>query len=136
MASGPFNYLKKQYATADDFISEKRTVNKKSDIYVTTINDPNTLHQFASYTSLFTLSALSQNDLENTTTMLNSKAHDIIVRSSGIGPTENSERQPLSASDKKTIEKNDRLKGAIDKSRNTLSANRDMYIRNVTTRGG
>ena len=104
----------------------------KKDVYATIINDPNTLHQFASYTSLFTLSALSQHDLENTTTMLNSKAHDIIVRSSGIGPTENSERQPLSASDKKIIEKNDRLKGAIDKSRNTLSANRDMYIRNVT----
>ena len=104
----------------------------KKDVYATIINDPNTLHQFASYTSLFTLSALSQDDLENTTTMLNSKAHDIIVRSSGIGPTENSERQPLSASDKKIIEKNDRLKGAIDKSRNTLSANRDMYIRNVT----
>jgi len=112
--------------------SEASNSTLKKDVYATIINDPNTLHQFASYTSLFTLSALNQFDLENTTTMLNSKAHDIIVRSSGIGPTENSERQPLSASDKKTIEKNDRLKGAIDKSRNTLSANRDMYIRNVT----
>ena len=37
--------------------TEKGTLNKGNDIYVTTINDPNALHQFASYNSLFTLSA-------------------------------------------------------------------------------
>ena len=112
--------------------TEKSTLNKGNDIYVTTINDPNTLHQFASYTSLFTLSALSQDDLEDTTTLLNSKPHDIILRSSGIGPTENTDRAPLSAEDKKILDKNERLKGAVEKSRSTLSANRDLYIRNVT----
>ena len=112
--------------------TEKSTLNKGNDIYVTTINDPNALHQFASYTSLFTLSALSQDDLEDTTTLLNSKPHDIILRSSGIGPTENTDRAPLSAEDKKIIDKNERLKGAVEKSRSTLSANRDLYIRNVT----
>ena len=110
----------------------KSTLNKGNDIYVTTINAPNNLHQFASYASLFTLSALSQADLEDTTTLLNSKPHDIILRSSGIGPTENSQRAPLSAEDKKIIDKNERLKGAVEKSRSTLSANRDLYIRNVT----
>ena len=69
--------------------TEKGTLNKGNDTYVTTINDPNALHQFASYTSLFTLSALSQEDLEDTTTLLNSKPHDIILRSSGIGPDVN-----------------------------------------------
>jgi hypothetical protein len=112
--------------------TEKSTLNKGNDIYVTTINDPNTLHQFASYTSLFTLSALSQRDLEDTTTLLNSKPHDIIVRSSGIGPTENTDRAPLSAEDKKILDKNERLQGAVEKSRSTLSKNRDLYIRNVT----
>mgnify|MGYP001381907474 CR=1 FL=1 len=112
--------------------TEKSTLNKGNDIYVTTINDPNTLHQFASYTSLFTLSALSQKDLEDTTTLLNSKPHDIIVRSSGIGPTENTDRAPLSAEDKKILDKNERLQGAVEKSRSTLSKNRDLYIRNVT----
>ena len=97
--------------------TEKSTLNKGNDTYVTTINDPNALHQFASYTSLFTLSALSQNDLEDTTTLLNSKPHDIILRSSGIGPTENTDRAPLSAEDKKIIDKNERLKGAVEKSR-------------------
>lgn len=112
--------------------TQKSTLNKGNDIYVTTINDPNTLHQFASYTSLFTLSALSQRDLEDTTTLLNSKPHDIIVRSSGIGPTENTDRAPLSAEDKKILDKNERLQGAVEKSRSTLSKNRDLYIRNVT----
>jgi len=112
--------------------TEKSTLNKGNDIYVTTINDPNSLHQFASYTSLFTLSALSQADLEDTTTLLNSKPHDIILRSSGIGPTENTDRAPLSAEDKKILDKNERLQGAVEKSRSTLSKNRDLYIRNVT----
>ena len=112
--------------------TEKSTLKKEDDIYVTTINDPNTLHQFASYTSLFTLSALSQADLEDTPTLLNSKPHDIILRSSGIGPTENTDRSPLSAEDKKIIDKNERLQGAIEKSRSTLSQNRDLYIRSVT----
>ena len=112
--------------------TQKSTLNKGKDIYVTTINDPNQLHQFASYNSLFTLSALSQNDLEDTTTLLNSKPHDIILRSSGIGPTENTDRAPLSAEDKKILDKNERLKGAVEKSRSTLSANRDLYIRSVT----
>ena len=112
--------------------TQKSTLNKGKDIYVTTINDPNQLHQFASYNSLFTLSALSQNDLEDTTTLLNSKPHDIILRSSGIGPTENTDRAPLSAEDKKILDKNERLRGAVDKSRSTLTANRDLYINNVS----
>tara|TARA_E500000331_G_scaffold354039_1_gene406161 strand:- start:1708 stop:4011 length:2304 start_codon:yes stop_codon:yes gene_type:complete len=121
------------YASADDVTSEKSTLNKVEDLRakVIDISDPNILHQFASYTALFTLSALSQDDLENTTTLLNSKAHDIIVRSSGIGPTEN-EQRPLRPETKKIIDKNERLQGAIEKSRSTLSKNRDLYIRNVT----
>ena len=80
----------KTYATADDLTTERSTLNKVEDLRakVIDISDPNILHQFASYTALFTLSGLSQDDLENTTTLLNSKTHDIIVRSSGIGPTE------------------------------------------------
>ena len=123
------------YYNGPDFgetITEKSTLNKGNDIYVTTINDPNTLHQFASYNSLFTLSALSQADLEDTTALLNSKPHDIILRSSGIGPTENTDRAPLSAEDKKILDKNERLQGAVEKSRSTLSKNRDLYIRSVT----
>ena len=110
----------------------KSTLKKDNDTYVTTINAPNLLHQFASYTSLFTLSGMSQDDLISTTQLLNSKPHDVILRSSGIGPTEKSERQVLSPDNTKTIEGNKRLQGAIEKSRTVLSSNRDLYIRNVT----
>ena len=116
--------------------TDKSTLNKGNDIYVTTINDPNTLHQFASYTSLFTLSALSQRDLEDTTTLLNSKPHDIIVRSSGIGSDAN---QSSPATDlRKAFDdvpgstENKRLLDAAFKSRQVLGRNRDLYIRNVT----
>ena len=96
------NEYTQAYASADDFVSEKSTLNKVEDLRrkVVDISDPNILHQFASYNALFTLSALSQDDLENTTTLLNSRAHDIVVRSSGIGPTENIPR-PLDPESKK-----------------------------------
>ena len=116
-------------------ITEKGTLNKGKDIYVTTINDPNALHQFASYNSLFTLSALSQRDLEDTPTLLNSKPHDIIVRSSGIGTDVN---QSSPATDlRKAFDdvpgsrENKRLLSAALKSRETLGRNRDLYIKNV-----
>ena len=116
--------------------TEKSTINKGNDIYVTTINDPNSLHQFASYTSLFTLSALSQRDLEDTPTLLSSKPHDIIIRSSGIGPDVN-QGSPFKDLEKAFAgvpgaEKNKRLVDAAFKSRNTLGRNRDLYIRSVT----
>ena len=111
---------------------EGTTLKRDKEIYVTTINDPNSLHQFASYNSIFTLSGLNQNDLEDTATLLNSKPHDIILRSGGIGPTENSDRQDLSEDDKKIVQSNERLQGAIEKSRTVLSRNRDLYIKNVS----
>jgi hypothetical protein len=113
--------------------TEKSTLNKGNDTYVTTINDPNALHQFASYTSLFTLSALSQDDLEDTTTLLNSKPHDVILRSSGIG-TDVNQSSPatdlVKATKGATLSK--RQLSALSKSRQTLGKNRDLYIRNVT----
>jgi len=113
--------------------TEKSTLNKGNDTYVTTINDPNTLHQFASYTSLFTLSALSQRDLEDTPTLLKSKPHDIIVRSSGIGTDVNqsSPAEDLAKATEGTT-LNERQTKALFKSRQTLGRNRDLYIRNVT----
>ena len=127
------------YASADDFITTKSTINKSDDIYVSNISDPNVLFPFASYNALFTLSGLSQKELENTTTLLNSKPHDIIVRSAGIGPTENQpsnlgpdQFRGFSADDKELLQKNERLRGAVDKSKRVLSANRDLFIRSVT----
>lgn len=108
----------------------KKTI--KNETYVTNISDPNVLFDFASYNAQFTLSALSQEDLTDTKTLLNSKPHDVIIRSSGIGPEENQSTPDLSAEDRKTIEKNERLQGAINKSQETLRRNRDLYFKSVT----
>lgn len=105
----------------------------KNETYVTNISQPNELYRFASYNTLFTLSALSQEDLFDTPTLLNSKPHDIIIKSGGIGPTANqSPTEELNADNKKTISENDRLQGAVDKSFDTLKRNRDLYFRSVT----
>lgn len=127
----------KSYATADDVSSTKSTINKTTDTYVTDLTSDNELFKFASYNSLFTLSGLGQRELENTTTVLNAPPHDVIVRSSGIGPNERNLTDEVSLSgdlspeDQKIIDKNERLRGAINKSKTVLSRNRDLYIRNV-----
>ena len=121
-----------KYATADDVAPNKSTINKTNETYVTNISDPNMLFEFASYNTLFTLSGLGKKDLENTATLLKSKPHDIIARSSGIGANENQDRAELGTENKKIVESNERLKGALDKSRNVLSQNRDLYIKSVT----
>lgn len=121
-----------QYATADDVNPNKSTINKTNETYVTNISDPNMLFEFASYNTLFTLSGLGKKDLENIQTLLNSKPHDIIARSGGIGATENQDRADINVENKKIIDGNERLKGAVDKSRNVLGMNRDMYIKSVT----
>ena len=113
-------------------ITEKSTLNKTNEQFITTINAPNLLHQFASYTQLFTLSALSRDDLVNTAELLNSRPHDIILRSSGIGPNENNERNALTPGDRKILEENERLQGAVEKSRTVLERNRDLFIRSVS----
>ena len=125
------------YATADDINTEASTL-RKDDIYVTNISDPNVLHDFASYNAIFTLSALGQRELENTTTLLNAKPHDIIIRSAGIGPTETNVFDEVglaggvSKEDQKILDKNERLRGAVNKSQRVLSRNRDLYFRSVS----
>ena len=127
----------KSYATADDVGPTKSTINKTTDTYVSDLTSDNELFKFASYNSLFTLSGLGQRELENTTTVLNAPPHDVIVRSSGIGPNERNLTDEvalsgdLSPEDQKIIDKNERLRGAINKSKTVLSRNRDLYIRNV-----
>ena len=128
-----YNKTFQGYATADDVNTEASTL-RKDDIYVTNISDPNVLHDFASYNAIFTLSALGQRELENTTTLLNSKPHDIIIRSSGIGPTETNVFDEvglaggISEEDQKILDQNERLRGAVNKCQRVLSRIRDLYF--------
>lgn len=122
-----------QYVSADDVNSTKSTINKTDETYVTDISDPNMLFEFASYNTLFTLSGLGKKDLENTDTLLKSKPHDIIARSSGIG-TDANQSSPAVNLAEATAGANisDRQKQAILKSREVLGKNRDIYIKSVT----
>ena len=89
---------------------------------------PNPLFKFASYTTIFTLSALTQGELENPDLFLKNAPHDIIVRSGGIGdprPTDN-----LSAENQGTI-KSDLGQQALREARENLKRGRDLYFNKV-----
>ena len=62
--------------TAENVNTEKKTT--KNEKYVTNISDPNTLDDFASYTALFTLSALTKEEITRPN-LLNNPPHDIIA---------------------------------------------------------
>jgi len=75
--------------------SEKITPNIRSAMTGATINktssnnqdsaEKNVLHEYASYNYVWTLSALSQEDLKKSQSILKNKPRDIIAKSSGIG---------------------------------------------------
>lgn len=113
--------------TAENVNTQKKTT--KNEKYVTNVSDPNTLDDFASYTALFTLSALSSQEITKPD-LLNNPPHDIILRSGGISNADNSPN-PLNADNTKTLSDNPRAQGAVEKSQKVLAQNRDIYIKNV-----
>ena len=46
---------------------------------------PNVLNQYASYNYLFTLSGLTNDEIENPNTIVTGRPHDVVARSAGIG---------------------------------------------------
>ena len=120
------------YKTKD----ETKTKTGPDHTYLHDISDPNQLWKYASYNVLFTLSALSQSNLEDVSTLLNTKPHDIIIRSAGIGPTANMKEGPpgqdiLSPENRKTVNNNEKMKKALEYSQVEFQKNNDMYFKNV-----
>ena len=114
------------YDYDDTFTSKKTT--KKPSVEDYPNNVPNPLFKYASYNVIFTLSALTQAELEDPQTLLKGTEHDIIVRSSGIGnpnPTDN-----LSA-ENKAILKSDRATNSLRDARENLRRGRDLYFSKV-----
>lgn len=115
---------------------------KDDKIFVTNVSTPNELYKFASYNTLFTLSALNQADIENTKTLLTSRPHDIIIKSGGIADSNfgthmessanarESRRDPNNAFNK-TVDKA-RLGAVLGKSSRTFKKDRDLYFNEVT----
>ena len=122
-------------------------------------HQPNILHQFASYNTIFTLSALTEDELRSHA-FLNTPVHDIIARTGGIGDPNVSTRRPISVgigpaftnktfdyeseatnslddldfdyeSDALTISREDILKQSYDPSIEILKKGKDIFFENV-----
>jgi hypothetical protein len=68
----------------DDAFTAK-TQSKPSAYNPSSYTEPNVLNQYASYNYLFTLSGLSNNEIENPINIVNGVPHDVVARSGGIG---------------------------------------------------
>ena len=136
----PRKYYRRRQFNKSDRNSRTTTSTDDKRQPVVDISEPNQLFKYASYNVLFTLSALGQAELENTKLLMQSAPHDIIARSSGIGPDANGtttnvvDEVGLTGGPNDKIVNapgNERLKGALDKSQATLAKNRDIYFKSV-----
>ena len=99
---------------------------------------PNVLHKFASYNTIFTLSALSTREIRNPKLFFTSAPHDIIARSGGIGASANRNEKPAFEQDnqftdetKATIAKSTALRDALGRASTEFMKNNDLYFKNV-----
>lgn len=92
--------------------------------------DKNMLHQYASYNYLFTLSGLTEPQLQKPSRIIGQRPHNIIARSSGIIDPKTSERKDLQDYDE-SFTLNTREKAGLDKAQSTLNQGRDIYFESV-----
>ena len=97
---------------------------------------PNKLHKFATYTPLWTLSALTQAEIQEPKIFWSRQPHDIIIRSAGITNANSTHWRPnihndgtLSSEVKKSLNK--RAVEAMDKALNEYKKQRDLYFESV-----
>lgn len=135
----PINYVKKKLDKEKWSNYNEAAYARKASIKQLPLNpDPNVLHQFASYNTLFTLSALSPTEIRNPRQFFQGKPHDIIAQSGGIGPDANRNDKPAFEQEnqftdetKKTIIKNQGLRDALGRATTEFAKNNDLYFRNV-----
>lgn len=104
--------------------------------------EPNVLNKFASYITIFTLSALSREELEDNTIMLGQPAHDVIAKSAGIGndgnfsPFNDEDVRTSVGKDKDiTIKRTEQQKAMLRNSSNILSRGHDLFFERVMIKG-
>ena len=90
---------------------------------------PNPLFKYASYNTIFTLSAMTQGELESPDGLLKSAPHDIIIRSGGIG-----DARPTTGG--LSSKNEDQLTGPLAKdtlkdAQANLARGRDLYFNSV-----
>jgi len=138
--NGPdFGFVKNVKSRVDKYrnLDESASYARKASIKKLPLEpDPNVLHKFASYNTIFTLSALSTREIRNPETFFKGAPHDIIARSSGIGGTANRHEGPpseqgFSEGIKATLKKSKPLRDALNKSTLEFLKNNDLYFKNV-----
>ena len=135
--NGPdFGFVKNAKTMTDPY-TEAAYARKRSINEISKKTDPNVLHKFASYNTLFTLSALSTREIRNPKLFFTSAPHDIIARSGGIGAAANTnnrppgERERFTEDTKETIRKSAALRDALNRSTTEFYKNNDLYFKNV-----
>ena len=135
--NGPdFGFVKNAKTITDPY-TEAAYARKRSINEISKKTDPNVLHKFASYNTLFTLSALSTREIRNPKLFFTSAPHDIIARSGGIGAAANTnnrppgERERFTEDTKETIRKSAALRDALNRSTTEFYKNNDLYFKNV-----
>ena len=126
------------YTTTEKSKTQKKDSNKKTTSPFTIFKyaRPNLLHKFASYTPLWTLSALSQGELEEPKRFWTSQPHDIIIESAGI-TNANSTHMRFNIHSEGTIAEevkkslNKRAEQAMDEAVNEYKKHRDLYFESV-----
>ncbi len=126
-------------------INDKKTVTKNdrsvpysAETTSALVNGPrkNPLFAYATFNTLFTLSALNQEDITNPGLLLSAKnPHDIIVRSGGIGnDARESARSANSLARQESYFQTELGKEAFRRSRSELAGAKDLFFNNVTIR--
>jgi hypothetical protein len=139
--NGPdFGFVKNVKSRADKYrnFDESASYARKASIKKLPLEtSPNVLHKFASYNTIFTLSALSTREIRNPKQFFNGAPHDIIARSGGIGAAANTnnrppgERERFTEDTKETIRKSAALRDALNRSTTEFYKNNDLYFKNV-----
>lgn len=140
--NGPdFGSIKNAKSRADKFrnFDNSAAYARKDSIKKLPLNpDPNVLHQFASYNTIFTLSALSRREIRNPKEFFLSAPHDIIARSGGIGPDGNRNDRPpfeqenqFTEESKKLIVKNTSIRDSLGRASTEFLKSNDLYFKNV-----
>lgn len=134
LSKGTQNYIASR--DIEDSFSAKKTIadeTAKSSYNQQRKAEPNTLFKFATYNALFTLSALTAEEITNPDVFMNAAPHDIIVRSGGIGGDARPSDE-LSAQNKGLL-KSDVAREALRQSRTSVDDALDLYFTNVTIEG-
>jgi hypothetical protein len=139
--NGPdFGFVKNVKSRVDKYrnFDESASYARKASIKKLRLEpDPNVLHKYASYNTIFTLSALSTREIRNPKLFFTSAPHDIIARSGGIGAAANTnnrppgERERFTEDTKETIRKSAALRDALNRSTTEFYKNNDLYFKNV-----